>query len=84
MRVPLFSAAARRLRLFVVSMAMAKPEPSIFDDLGQGDPQTDAARTLAAEADAKAGRTVANAKVVDWLKSWGTPDRKPAPFSWRK
>jgi predicted transcriptional regulator len=63
---------------------MSRPEPSIFDDLGQGDPEADANRGLVAEADAKAGRVVPNAKVVEWLKSWGRPDRKPAPFSWRK
>ncbi|HVY35372.1 MAG TPA: hypothetical protein VG960_13255 [Caulobacteraceae bacterium] len=38
----------------------------------------------AAEADIAAGRTVANAKFIEWLKTWGTSSQKPAPFSWRK
>jgi predicted transcriptional regulator len=63
---------------------MSRPEPSIFDQLEQGDPEADARRSEAAEADVAAGRVVPNAKVMDWLRSWGTPDRKPAPFSWRK
>jgi predicted transcriptional regulator len=63
---------------------MVKPEPSIFDQMGQPDPDADARRLAAAEADIAAGRTVANAKVIEWLKTWGTPNRKPAPFSWRK
>jgi predicted transcriptional regulator len=37
-----------------------------------------------AEADVKAGRVVPHEKVVEWLKTWGTAERKPAPFSWRK
>ncbi len=63
---------------------MAKPEPSVFDEMGQPDVYADARRLAAAEADIAAGRTVSNAKVIDWLKTWGTPNRKPAPFSWRK
>jgi len=34
----------------------------------------------AAEADVAAGRVfVPHAKVVEWLKSWGTPDELPRP-----
>jgi predicted transcriptional regulator len=68
----------------MVEKLMSRPEPSIFDELEQGDPEADARRSEAAEADLAAGRVVSNATVLDWLKSWGTPDRKPAPFSRRK
>jgi predicted transcriptional regulator len=63
---------------------MAKSEPSIFDEMDKVDPAAEARRRAAAEADIAAGRLVPNAKVMDWLKTWGTPNRKPAPFSWRK
>jgi len=32
-----------------------------------------------AEADVAAGRVVPHAKVVAWLKSWGTSDELPCP-----
>ncbi len=35
-------------------------------------------------ADVRAGRVVAHEQVVEWLKTWGTAERKPAPYSWRK
>jgi len=41
-------------------------------------------REAMAEADILAGRVVPNAKVIDWLKTWGRPERSPAPYSWRK
>lgn len=63
---------------------MAKPEPSLFDEMEASDPEADARRMAAAEADVAAGRIVSNSRVMDWLKTWGTANRKPAPFSWRK
>ncbi|MBY0285165.1 MAG: hypothetical protein K2W81_14525 [Sphingomonas sp.] len=32
--------------------------------------------------DIKAGRTVPQADVTAWLKSWGTADEKPMPPEW--
>lgn len=63
---------------------MAKTEPSIFDQVDDIDPEADDRRLAAAEADVAAGRVVPNAKVIDWLKSWGGLREKPAPYSWRK
>ena len=63
---------------------MSLQDPSIFEQLNEGDAEADARRMKAAEADVAAGRVVPNTKVVEWLKTWGTPDRKLAPFSWRK
>lgn len=57
-----------------------KPEPSIFE---QND-EADAKRYAEALADIEAGRLIPNDEVCAWLKSWGTPDEKPAPPSWFK
>jgi predicted transcriptional regulator len=63
---------------------MAKPEPSLFDEMEAFDPEADARRMAVAEADVAAGRTVSNSRVMAWLKTWGTGSRAPAPLSWRK
>jgi hypothetical protein len=42
------------------------------------------AALLEAEADADAGRVVPHSEVAKWLKTWGTPDEKPMPESWRR
>ncbi len=65
---------------------MSKPqtsdsEPSIFDQI---DEEAERLADERAEADVKAGRVVRHAKVAEWLKTWGTPERRPAPYSWRK
>jgi predicted transcriptional regulator len=60
---------------------MVEPEPTIFDT---GDDEADRLAEAAADADAEAGRVVPHARVRDWLKTLGTPDQQPAPFSWRK
>lgn len=57
-----------------------KPEPSIFEQ----DDDADAKRHAEALADIEAGRLIPNDEVLAWLKSWGTPDEKPAPRSWSK
>jgi predicted transcriptional regulator len=57
-----------------------KPEPSIFER----DDEADAQRYAQAMADIEAGRLIPNDEVTEWLKSWGTPDEKPAPASWFK
>ena len=56
-------------------------EPSIFDDI---DEEAERLADERAEADVKAGRVVPHEKVVKWLKSWGTAEKLPPPFSWRK
>jgi predicted transcriptional regulator len=50
---------------------------SIFDT----EPDEAEEARLDAEADAavKAGQFVTHAKVVKWLKSWGTPNELPCP-----
>lgn len=56
-----------------------KHEPAIFE---QPDPEAEAASVERARADIAAGRVIANADVIKWLKTWGTPDEKPAPREW--
>jgi predicted transcriptional regulator len=60
---------------------MAEPHPHLLDDVSS---EADERALLEAEADADAGRVVPHARVREWLKSLGTPDQKPTPFSWRK
>ncbi|MBO9708712.1 MAG: antitoxin [Caulobacter sp.] len=60
---------------------MAEPEHTIFDDI---DDEADRLAEAAADADVEAGRVVPHARVREWLKTLGTPDQQPAPFSWRK
>ena len=55
---------------------MAEPE-SIFEDI---DEASEANSIAEAEADVAAGRIVPHEQVVEWLKSWGTPDELPAPL----
>ncbi len=57
------------------------PEPSIFD---QVDDESEAAADAEGLADIAAGRVVPHTEVAAWLKTWGTPDEKPAPASWFK
>ena len=54
---------------------MTRPK-SIFDEI---DKETEAQAIEEAEADVAAGRVVPHEEVVEWLKSWGTPDERPAP-----
>ena len=54
---------------------MAEPK-TIFDDI---DEEAEAGAIEEAEADVAAGRVVSHEKVVEWLRSWGTPDELPAP-----
>lgn len=63
---------------------MAKPDPDIFETIDEIDPEADARRLADAEADIAAGRLIPNDEIVDWLKTWGTPDEKPAPAKWRR
>ncbi len=60
---------------------MAEPEPDIFDAL---EDEAILAADAEADADFKAGRTVPHERVGEWLKSLGTPDQLPTPYSWRK
>ncbi|WP_304164924.1 antitoxin [Phenylobacterium aquaticum] len=58
-----------------------KPEPSLFDEI---DAEADERAMLEGEADADAGRVVPHEEVAAWLKTWGTPDERPAPAHWFK
>ena len=60
---------------------MAKPERSIFDTPND---EQDARRLAEALADIETGRVVPHEEVRAWLKTWGTPDEKPAPNHWFK
>lgn len=66
---------------FLLLFGMGEPEPTIFDD---HDDEADRLAEGAADADAEAGRVVPHARVREWLKTLGTPDQQPTPFSWRK
>lgn len=59
---------------------MAEPEPNLFDEEDEAELAADAA----ADADLEAGRVVPHERVRDWLKSLGTPEQLPTPYSWRK
>ncbi|AYV46921.1 antitoxin [Caulobacter flavus] len=48
------------------------------------DPDTDAEREAAADADVAAGRCVPHERVREWLKTVGTPEQTPTPYSWRE
>jgi len=41
-------------------------------------------RSATADADVAAGRVVPHEEVAKWLRTWGTPDEKPLPRSWRR
>lgn len=60
---------------------MAEPEPNIFDDF---EDEADRQAMAEADADIAAGRVVPHERVVEWLKSLGTPNQLPTPYSWRK
>ena len=60
---------------------MAEPEPDIFDEL---EDEADLLAEAEADADVAAGRVVPHERVKDWLKSLGTPNQLPTPYSWRK
>jgi predicted transcriptional regulator len=55
---------------------MSEPK-SIFDV--EPDEALEARLDSEAEADYAAGRVVPHDKVVEWLKSWGTPHELPRP-----
>ncbi len=54
---------------------MADPK-SVFDEI---DKEAEGRAIAEAEADVEAGRTVPHEDVVEWLKSWGTPEELPCP-----
>lgn len=60
---------------------MAEPEPDIFDEV---DDEAERQAMAEADADIAAGRVVPHERVVEWLKSLGTPNQLPTPYSWRK
>ena len=60
--------------------AFMVPEPSIFEI----DEEAEAAADAEGLADIAAGRVVPHEEVAAWLNTWGTPDEKPAPATWRK
>jgi len=55
-------------------------EPSIFDEMDAASEEAADAEGLAVVA---AGRVVSHSDVSAWLATWGAPDEKPMPASWR-
>ncbi|WP_254601943.1 antitoxin [Sphingomonas bacterium] len=49
---------------------------------GEETPEEAAEKDARARAEISAGRVYSNEEVVAWLKTWGTPDRKPLRRRW--
>lgn len=60
---------------------MVEPEPDIFDEV---DDEAELQAEAEADADVAAGRVVPHERVAEWLKTVGTPNQLPTPYSWRK
>ena len=60
---------------------MTTPKRSFFDEIDQ---DAEAAADVEGLAQLDAGGGIPHAEVAAWLDTWGTPDEKPAPASWRK
>ena len=56
---------------------MAAKTKTIFDDI---DEVAEERAIAEAEVDVEAGDLVSHEKVVEWLRSWGTPEEFPCPF----
>jgi predicted transcriptional regulator len=54
---------------------MAKPK-AVFEEL---DEEAEGRTVEEAEADIAAGRLIPHDEVVEWLKTWGTANERPAP-----
>lgn len=70
---------------------MSKPDPHAsdafdddFDIFAEADAEFEARADAEAEADVAAGRVAPHEEVAEWLKTWGTPEFKPAPRHWLK
>jgi predicted transcriptional regulator len=55
---------------------MAVKTRNIFTEI---DEDAEARAIAEAEADVAAGRVISHDEVVEWLRSWGTPDELPCP-----
>jgi predicted transcriptional regulator len=60
----------------MVLLAMAKSDPSLFDEV---DDAAEDAADARAEADLAAGQVISHAAMKAWLLSWGTSDELPPP-----
>lgn len=65
----------------MLALGMAESDPAIFDI---ADDDAERRAEAAADADVEAGRVVPHERVREWLKTVGTPNQKPTPYSWRK
>lgn len=63
---------------------MSEPDPPGLNDTPAAFDADYDERSAAADADVAAGRVVPHEEVVKWLKTWGTADEMPPPFSWRR
>ena len=59
---------------------MPAPAPSFFDEI---DEDAEALADAEGLAQLEAGKGIPHAEVATWLETWGTPDERPAPASWR-
>jgi predicted transcriptional regulator len=57
---------------------MADTDMTSIYDTEADEPEEDRL-DAAADAEIEAGQFVAHDKVVEWLRSWGTPDELPCP-----
>jgi predicted transcriptional regulator len=60
---------------------MGEIEPAFFDEI---DEAAEAAADAEGLAQLDAGRGVPHEQVVEWLKTWGTPEETPMPAAWLK
>lgn len=61
---------------------MDKPEGPVEESIFDAIDEEDERAMQEGEADADAGRVIPHEEVAEWLKTWGTPDEKPAPAHW--
>lgn len=60
----------------------AEPRHPLLPPEGMTQEEWDAISDARADADIAAGRGVPHEEVVKWLRTWGTPEEKPAPPEW--
>lgn len=63
---------------------MSDPKPPGVEEVPADFDQDYDKRSVAADADAAAGRVVPHERVKQWLQSIVDGKPEPAPFSWRK
>lgn len=62
------------------ALALRGPHSAVESDVEEGYEEWARQEIEAGLAEAEAGETVPHEKVVDWLRSWGTPNELPPPL----